>query len=269
MPAIDLARLNLQAARLAEHFSNPPAFVRELHEVLEFYTNRTMRPSQVAQKRGLPTHDTPPQVLRALERELLPLAEQLPHKGVLLVSELWKDGWLESRLLAARLTGMLPPAQAMPILGRLSDWLTTSTDQEIRRALLTDALARVRTENLEAFLLLVEDWLQSSRPLWQIWGFQALIPLLESPDFENLPIVFRILRPALLAASPHTQSDLQHCLLALARLSPIETSLYLQEILNQNPPDMCVRTLRRILPSLPVEIQNALRDRLRPQKTSV
>lgn len=268
MPAIDLARLNLQAAQLAEHFSNPPAFLRALHEMLEYYTNRTKRASQVAQKLSLPSHHTPPQVLRVIERELAPLAESAPQKGMLLINALWQDGWLESRLLAARLTGTLPPAEAMPILGRLSDWLTHSTDQEIRTALLTDALRRVRLENPEAFLLLLEEWFESSRLLWQLWGLQALLPLLEMPDFENLPTVFRILKPAILSASPNTQLALQTCLQALARLSPVETSLYLLEIIHQNPPETCLRTLRRILPALPVEVQNRLREALRPVRTT-
>ncbi len=263
MPAIDLARLKLQAARLAENFSNPPAFLRELHEVLEYYTNHTMRASLMAQKLSLPTYHTPAPVLRQIERELAPLAEQLPLKGVILANELWKDGSLESRLLAARLTGMLPPAEAMPILGRLSDWLAHSTDKEIRRALLTDAFARVRNENPEAFFILLEEWLKSPRSAWQVWGLQALLPLLESPDFENLPAVFRILRPAVLAAGPATQLDLQACLNALARLSVTETFFYLREILTGKPPALFIQTLRRMLPALPEELQANLRESLR------
>ncbi len=263
MPAIDLARLKLQAARLAENFSNPPAFLRELHEMLELYTNRTMRASQVAQRLSLPTYHTPPQVLRQIERELAPLAERLPLKGVTLVNELWKDGSLESRLLAARLTGMLPPAEAMPILGRLSDWLTHTTDKEIRRALLTDALARVRQENPEAFVLLLEEWLRSPRSTWQSWGLQALLPLLNDPHFENLPAVFRILRPALLAASPATQLDLQACLVALERLSPTETIVFLREVLSQSPPPILLRTMHRILGAFSLQLQVALRNILR------
>lgn len=263
MPAIDLARLKLQAARLAEDFSNPPAFLRGLHEVLELYTNRTMRTSQVAKRLSLPTYHTPPPVLRQIERELAPLAERLPLKGVALVNELWKDGSLETRLLAARLTGMLPPAEAMPILGRLPDWLTRSTDKQIRRALLTDAFARVRSENPEAFFILLEEWLKSPRSAWQVWGMQALLPLLESPEFENLPAVFRILRPAVLAAGPTTQLDLQACLAALARVSPTETSFYLREMLAGDPPALFLHTLRRMLPALPSELQASLRDPLR------
>jgi hypothetical protein len=158
---------------------------------------------------------------------------------------------------------MLPPAEAMPILGRLSDWLTHTTDKEIRRALLTDAFARVRNETPQAFFLLLEEWLKSPRSAWQVWGMQALLPLLNDPDFENLPAVFRILRPAVLAAGPATQLDLQACLKALARISLTETSFYLRETLADHPSALYLRTLRRMLPAFPEELQTSLRDLLR------
>lgn len=263
MPAIDLARLKTQSARLADNFSNHMVFLRELHDMLELYTNRTMRASQVVRRMSLPTYHTPAPVLRQIERDLAPLADRLPVKGAILASELWKDGSLESRLLAARLAGMLPPANAMPILGRLPDWLTQSTDKQVRQALLTDTFARIRRENPEAFFLLLEDWLKSPRANWQIWGMQALIPLLDEPDFQNLPAAFRILRPAVQAAGPMTQLDLQACLAALERVSLTETTVFLRDILNDAPSAMLLRTMQRILPAFSPELQSTLRDILR------
>jgi hypothetical protein len=263
MPAIDLARLKTQAARLAENFSNHPLFLRELHEMLDLYTNRTMRVSQVVKRLSLPTYHTPLPVLRQIERELAPLADRFPVKGVLLANELWKDGSLESRLLAARLTGMLPPSDAMPILGRLPEWLAQSTDKQVRQALLTDTFTRVRRENPDAFFLLLEEWLKSPRTAWQIWGMQALIPLLVDPGFQNLPAVFRILRPTIQAAGPTTQLELQACLAALERVSLTETTVYLRELLTNNPPSMLLRTMRRMLPAFSAELQSILRELLR------
>ncbi|MBI4731616.1 MAG: hypothetical protein HY781_05730 [Chloroflexi bacterium] len=263
MPAIDLARLKTQAARLADNFSNHMAFLSELHAMLDFYTNRTMRASQVARRLSLPTYHTPAPVLRQIERELAPVAERLPGKGVLLAVELWKDGSLESRLLAARLIGMIPPADATTLLARLPDWLAQTTDKEIRQALLTDSLARIRREIPEAFFLLLEEWLKSPRAAWQIWGMQALIPLLNDPGFQNLPAVLRILRPAVQAAGPTTQLELQACLVALERVSLTETTVFLRGLLSDHPPSMLLRTLRRVLPAFSPRLQTAMRDMLR------
>jgi hypothetical protein len=263
MPAIDLARLKSQAARLADSFSNHMAFLRELHELLELYTNRTMRASRVAKHLSLPTFHTPAPVLRQIERELTPLANQSPIKGVILAAELWKDASLESRLLAAHLIGMIPPSDAIPLLTRLPDWLTQSSDKAIHHALLTGSFTRIRRENPEAFFLLLEDWLNSPRASLQIWGMQALIPLLNDPNFENLPAVFRILRPSVLAAGPSTQMELQACVAALERISLTETIFYMRELFLSDHSPLFLRTLRRMLPAFSPELQTALRDMLR------
>jgi len=264
MPAINLARLKTQAARLVDNFSNPMAFLHELHEMLELYTNHTLRASQVVKRLSLPTYHTPMPVLRQIERELAPLANQLPAKGVTLAVELWKDGSLESRLLAARLLGSIPPAEAIPALTRLPEWLAQSTDKEIREALLTDALARLRRENPETLFLILENWLKTPRSaVLQIWGLQALVPILRDSHFENLPAVYRILRPAVRDAGPATQMELQACLAALEQVSPTETIVFLRGILNDSPTPMLLRTMRRILPGFSPELQSALREILR------
>jgi hypothetical protein len=263
MPAIDLARLKTQAALLTEQFGYPRGFVLALNELLDYYTNHTMRASLVARRLNVPTYYTPAPVLRLIERELAPMADSFPIEAVALVNAMWKSGSLETRLLAGRMLGYIPPAQAMPALVRLPDWLIQSPDKEIRQSLLTDTFARLRRENPEAFFALLEDWLKSPRSGLQVWGMQALLPLLNDPDFQNLPAVFRILRPAVRAAGPSTQIELQACLVALARISLTETLVFLREILAALPAPALVRTLRRSLPAFPAELQASLRELLR------
>ncbi len=263
MPAIDLARLKTQAALLTEQFGYPRGFVRALNELLDFYTNHTMRASLVARRLNVHTYHTPAPVLKLIERELAPLADSFPLEAVALVNAMWESGSLESRLLALRLLGAIPPAQAIPALTRLPDWLLQSTDQEIRQALLTDTFVRLRRENPEAFFALLEDWLKSPRSGLQLWGIQALVPLLNDPGFQNLPAVLRILRPAVRAAGPATQMDLQACLAALGRVSLTETLVFLREALAASPPPAMVRTLRRSLPAFSPDLQAGLRELLR------
>jgi hypothetical protein len=263
MPAIDFARLKTQAARLSEKFGEPAAFVRDLNELLDYYSNRTIRATQIVQRLSVPTYRTPRPVQRQIENELVALAETHPMEAVTLTKALWEAGSLESRLIAAHLLGSIPSAEAIPALIRLPVWLGQSTDKEIRAALLTDALARLRWENPDVFFILLESWLGSRRSALQIWGLQALIPLLQDPHFENLPAVFRILRPAVEAASPTTQLDLQACLAALEQVSLTETLAFLRNILADNPPPMLLRIIRRILPAFSPKLQTALLDILR------
>ena len=269
MPAIDLARLKIQAARLAEKFDEPQAFLLALNELLGYYNNRTIRAAQIAQRLSVPTFRTPRPVLRQIESELAVLAEKQPDEAITLSDTLWEADSLESRLLAAYLLGNLPSGRAISALTRLPARLNQSTDKEIRTALLTDALARLRRERPEAFFSLLEGWLASAQSALQIWGLQALIPLLQDPQFENLPAVFRSLRPAILAAGPAIQLDFQACVAALERVSLTETTAYLREIIRGNPEPLMLRIFRRILPGLSPELQEALRETLREQSNQV
>jgi hypothetical protein len=263
MPAIDLARLKLQAARLAEKFAEPETFLHDLNETLDLYNNRTLRAAQVVKRLSTPTYHTPRPVLRQIESELAPLTEKQAQEAINLIKVLWEANSLESRLLAAFLMGSIPSSQATPALTHLPAWLNQSADKEIRTALLTTALARLRREEPDTFFIILEGWLGSLRPILQIWGLQALIPLLQDPHFENLPAVFRILRPAIQAAGPMTQLDMQACLAAMERVSLTETVAFLREIIQNNPQPMMLRILRRILPGLSQELQAALRESLR------
>ena len=263
MPAINLARLKTQATRLSEKFGQPEAFIHDLNELLDFYTNRTIRAAQIAQRLSLPTYRTPAPVLRQIQAELEPLAGTRPIEAIALTYALWKAGSLESRLLAASLLGNIPPAQAIPALTRLPDWLAQSTDKEIRTALLTDAFGRLRRENPEALFILLENWLQSPRYSLQIWGLRALIPMLTDPHFENLPAAFRILKPVIRCAGPATQLELQACLATLGQVSLTETLAFLREIIGDNPAPLMLRTFSRILAGLSPELQSGLRDMLR------
>ncbi len=266
MPAINLARLKTQAARLSEKFTDPEAFLRALNELLDFYTNRTMRATQIAQQFSLPTYRTPAPVLRQIQREIEPLAETHPLDAIALTDALWNAGSLEARLLAAYLLGNIPLPQATPTLAQLASWLAQSTDKEIVTALLTDAFARLRREGSETLFLILEDWLKSPRFSMRVWGLRALIPVLIEPDFENLPAVFRILKPAVLSAGPTTQLELQACLVTLEQVSSTETLAFLREITSTNPSPLMLRTFRRILPGLPPKLQSGLREVLRNQE---
>jgi hypothetical protein len=265
MPAINLARLKIQAVRLSEKFNQPEAFIHDLNELLDFYTNRTIRATQIATRFSLPTYSTPAPVLRHIQAELVPLIENHPFEAFVLTDALWEAGSLESRLLAASLLGNIPLAQTMTTLENMPDRLAQSTDKEVRTALLTEGFARLRREDPEAFLFLLEEWLESPRNPLRVWGLQALIPMLTDPLFENLPTVFRILRPAIRSAGPGTQLELRDCLAALENVSPIETLAYLRETIRDNPPVLMLRTLQRILPGLPHDLHLGLKEMLRQQ----
>jgi hypothetical protein len=265
MPAIDLARLKKQAIHLADLFDQPGEFVRELHATLDFYVNRTLRASQaVAPVSVLNTYRTSPVVLRHIETELGPLADKHPRETLELADLLWDEAWLETRLLAAFLLSRLPP-QEETLLARLTAWTQQVRDPNVRAALLTISLTRLRRETPERFLSLVGEWFHPARTRYWSNGIQALIPLLRDPEFHNLPPVFTLVEPVIENASSTLQNDLTDLLLALYKASPTETTYLLRQVLTRSQNPSTAVLMRRISPSFPPELSASLRELLRPR----
>jgi len=265
MPAIDLARLKKQTARLADLFDQPSAFLREVREILEFYVNRSLRSQGVAPSSVLPTYRTPTVVLRQMETELGPIAEKRPIQALELADALWDEGWLETRLLAAILLGRIPP-QEERLLARLTAWTQAVRDPSVRAALLTTSLTRLRKETPDLFLVLVKEWLHPARQRMWSNGVQALVPLISSPDFDNLPPIFEVVEPILRVSPPTLQFDLQELIIALFEASPDETTYFIQQILKETKSRLPAVALRRMSPELPPELQASLREMLRRTK---
>ena len=261
MPAIDLARLKKQTAQLADLFDQPALFLREHREVLDFYVNRSLRSQGVAPSSVLPTYRTPVVVLRQIETELGPVAERQPIQALELADALWDEGWLETRLLAAFLLGRIPP-QEERLLARLTAWTQAVRDPSVRAALLTTSLTRLRRETPDLFLVLVKEWLHPARQRMWSNGIQALVPLISSPDFDNLPPIFEIIEPIIRAAPATLQFDLQELIIMLYEESPDETTYFIQQILKSTKSPMLAVALRRMSPEFPVELQSSLREML-------
>jgi hypothetical protein len=266
MPAIDLARLKKQTAKLADVFGEPGMFLRELQEILDFYVNRSLRSQSVAPSSVLPTYRTPVVVLRQIEKEIGPVAEQQPILALELADALWDEGWLETRLLAAFLLGRIPP-QEERLLARLTAWTQAVRDPEVRAALLTTSLTRLRRETPDLFLVLVREWLHPARQRMWSNGVQALVPLISSPEFDNLPPIFEIVEPILKASPATLQYDLQELIITLYEASPDETTYFLQQILKGTKSPLPAVALRRMAPELPTELQSSLREMIRETKT--
>ena len=265
MPAIDLARLKKQTAHLADLFDQPADFLREHREVLDHYVNRTLRSQGVAPSSVLPTYRTPTVVLRHIENELGPIAEKRPIHALELADALWDEGWLETRLLAAYLLGRIPP-QEERLLARLTAWTQAVRDPSVRAALLTTSLTRLRKETPNLFLILVKEWLHPARQRMWSNGVQALVPLITSSDFDNLPPIFEIVEPILKASPATLQSDLKELLSALYEASPDETIHFIQQILKETKNTLTATALRRMAPELPHELALSIRETLRQKR---
>lgn len=265
MPAIDLARLRKQAARLADFFFLPDEFMKHLREILDFYVNYTLRTKEnISPGSNLKTYRTPSAVLTHIENEIKNVAEANPHFALELADILWDEGALETRLLAAFLLGRIPP-QEQRLLPRITAWTQQIRDPNVRSALLTTSLSRMRKESPGQFLILVREYLHPERSRSWSNGIQALIPMIGETNDKNLPAILDIVEPIIEEAPSTLQNDLSDLIVSLYRASANETTFMLKHVLSKTENPMTVITLRRISLNFPPTLQNELKDLLRPQ----
>jgi hypothetical protein len=268
MPAIDLARLRKQANRLADFFFLPDEFMKHLREILEFYVNHTLRTKEnVAPGSNLKTYRTPPAVLTQIENELRTVAEANPEFALELADILWDEGALETRLLAAFLLGRIPP-QEERLLPRLTAWTQQVRDPNVRYALLSTSLTRMRKETPDQFFNLIREYLHPARARTWSNGIQALLPMIADAANTNLPPIFDMVEPIIEEAPSTLQNDLIDLIVALYRASSNETTFLLKHILSNTQNPMTAITLRRIATSFPPRLQTELRDLLRAKPLS-
>jgi len=263
MPAINLTKLKQQSAELVNLFDRPDAFLKQFKEILEFYTNRTLRINQVIQRSNLPTYNIPRPVLFQIENAIEKLGDQFPEAAINLTKSLWEAYYYEAQLLSAFILGTIPPALAMSLLTSLPEKLYETKDQGIKNALLTSSLARLRNENPQTLMLLIKEWLNAPGPKTQTWGLFAFLPLVQQLGYDDLPQVFEILRPAIAGVTPITQTDIQACINTTYRISPVETIHYLTDIFQNTKDQQALRMFMRIIRGLPAEAQKNLLPLLR------
>jgi hypothetical protein len=267
MPAVDIARLKTQAVVLVEKFDQPADFLKGLHEVLDLYADRTLRVGVVAAPVSvLPAYRVPQSVLRQIEMELGALAMAFPEQAMALTEALWKEGYLETRLLAAALLGRIHPETGL-LLERITTWVSRTRDHQLRLALLTISLARLRRESPSRFLQLMRGWFDPATPKMWANAIHALIPLLQDPTYQNLPPIYNLLSPVLKDFPSILYNELVDLINALYGASPVETTHFLRQVITASSSPQTPVILRRILPKLPAGLQPTILELVR-QKTS-
>jgi hypothetical protein len=264
MPAIQPARLKQQAALVVEHFADPPAFIRSLHHLLDFYADRAHRPGQAGKPGPLiESYKVRPPVLRQILQELIPLAQENPSAGLDLCDALWVEPYLELRLLAAMLLGQIPADPPETITRRVNAWLRTDLELQMIEAVLAYGFARLRQDDPQTIIKLIQNWMSGADAFHTQLGLHALRPLIEDRQFENLPAFFRLIQPLARQTPSGLRPDLLDVLIALAHRSPSETAYFLRQTLESPNAVDTAWLIRQTLAEFPPETQTSLRSALR------
>jgi hypothetical protein len=260
VPAIQPSLLRQQAMLLAENFDNPSAYKHSLHYLLEFYAERSRHPGQAGKPAPIITaYKVHPPVLRSILQELEPPAIENPEQGLMLCDSLWEEPYLEFRLLAAMLLGKIPPRPPQIIITRLNSWLSPDLEFFLIESLMKFSLILLRKEQPKALMQLISEWLEQKNPFYIQLGLRAILPLIREPEFENVPVFFRLIQPIMSNVPTGLRPDLLDVLAALAERSPQETAFFLQQCLNLPDAQDTPWLIRQSINHFPVEIQNFLR----------
>lgn len=264
MPAAELIRLRQQINQLILSFQEPAAFCRLLRDLLELYAHHSYRPGQAIQPQLLlPTYRVPPLVLRQLSLELGKTCQEQPQQALAVVAAMWKEVYLEPRLLATMMLGSIPIQSAMPgVLNLLHAWATGSENIRLINALMENGTQQLRHAAPERLLELIDLWLADPNPAQQAVGIQAVMALVNDRSFENLPAIFRLIGPPIQNLNPRLQVDLQAVLHALIQRSPTETAYFLRQALSLSVGTGTARMIRRMLPEFDSAQQASLRAAL-------
>lgn len=270
MPAIQPARLKRQSALLVEQFINPAAFIRSLHHLLEFYADRVHRPGQAGEPSPLiEAYRVKPPILRQILMDLEPLAKEKPDQALELCDQLWEQPYLEFRQLSASLLGMIPPSSSAAILERVRGWIRQDTEDHLIDIIILHGLENLRKEDPHSIYRLINEWMASNEVQYQKIGLRTMLPLVQDPDIENLPIFFNLIQPFARSLPSSISPDLIDIVEVLARRSPKETAYFLRQTLSfPNSPDT-PWLIRHVIRVFPTEIQSSLRKALKEKKEGV
>ncbi len=277
MAAIVLTRLRMQLAALMDLYQQPSRFLRELRDLLEFYDDRAFRRAQTGQIEPLtPHYHVPIQVIRYLQIELERLIKFAPQSSLSLADVLWKDEVLEVRQLGVFIISRMPVSPSpitesaggelsRQVVERILSWARPEEEFEALKSLLVDGTRRLRQERPEQWTALASDWLSSEAVAIQAMGLRGLSALVEDAEFENLPVIFRLISPLAQNIRPGTPAlfhELSGVLAALGRRTPTETVFFLRQMLPIAAQPVFPRLVRRLMPLFTPEQQVGLKASL-------
>lgn len=263
MPTIQPQRLKQQAAELSKNYSDPEQFVRVLDALLSQYAERTIRPGQVGEPSTLlQKYGVPPPTLRYILLAVSPYAQSDPVRILILCDRLWKVPNLEFRSLAIGILGKISADQANQVVIRVKNWSQEESDRRLILNALDNGLSTVRKFHSELVLVMIQDWLNEPDLARQKLGLMGLLSLVSDPDFENLPIFFKLLTPVIVHIKAELRPELLDIMLVLARRSPRETAYFLQELLLIPGCLPAGWLARQLIPHLPETVATTVRQAL-------
>jgi len=265
MPAIEFSRLRTKIELLSKVYHQPEQFLKDLQDLYFFYSDLTFQTgkSNAANVNALQTYRTPVIINRELERLLRPRAIAEPEETLNIIDQLWQTRFLEPCQLAASLLGDLPIQSADAVLERIQTWSLSGEKAELLDMLHAKATETIRREAPALWINTLRAWTKTQDPVLRKFGVLGLVPMLNDPDFDNLPTIFDFLQPIIAATDPHLAVTLLSIIEQLAQKSEPETVYFLKQIIRDSAKSDLPRFIRRAMPSFSEAAQLSLKNCLK------
>ena len=260
MPAILPARLKVKVNQLVEKIAQPEEFTNALKDILDYYSDRVRKPGRIPSQTSLmDSFQVPKQVTRQIETRLSKQLAGEPEIALALADSLWREDWLECRILALRILGWVPPDPPQKILDRLIFWGEQREEDHVLDGVFAEGLAGLWIGTPEIFFDLIESWLTSSQIKDQKLGLRIIPILVQNKDFHNLPKILSLLTPFVEQVGVIPNPNLVISLRESAKRSPKETSYFLQRIRAISENQLINGLIRQIIKEFPSTIRDELR----------
>ncbi|NIS79974.1 MAG: hypothetical protein GTO14_07160 [Anaerolineales bacterium] len=231
MAAVNPARLNTQVGELLACLHDPVALRRECLEILDFYADRTRRPSvSSSADDAVRIFRVPRPVIRALGTGLKTRVIERPDLAYAAASALWEAGYRETRQLACVILGAYRQSE---IADWVTDWVPSCEDRVALAELARVGLQGWRANDVAMFLSKVAEWLESSSLRMRVFSLQALDAAAHDEDFDELPTVFRLITGRVATSQGREKRSLYSLVNTLATRSPPETARFLIDEINR------------------------------------
>lgn len=268
MPAIQLSRLREVLDRLFSLIDQPEQFHRALADFLEQQADHAYRAGEnIPTRPRTPAYHIPPLIIRQLELVFTDACKRQPDAMFPIADHLWQDPHLELRQMAAHILGQMPSSHIQGVTERLKTWVLTCDDRSIFITLLERATVTLRRDSPLEMVALLEGWLQETDHSHLRIGLRVIEWLVQDPQFENLPALFRLLSPLVKNPTTPIFNDLARALQAMARRTGGEMTFFLRQMLASSSNPSTARLARQVLPELSEPQQQILRASLRNQNS--
>lgn len=249
MPAVDPARFSRELESLTRLVEDPEAATRACLNLLDFYADRTRRPTLTSAADLARKFGAPAPVVRQLSRHFAKAANGLPDAGDRLADALWETEFRETRLAAAAIfegrTDERVPAW-------VEEHARECTDRVVLGALAGQSIQSWRAAHPNAFLERAWSWIDTSDSRLSTVAILALGEAVSQPEFPLGPKLYQGLESRFDQLAPLSRRTLGDLLRKLASRSPAETAQMLKYHLKHGASKRSLAAAVRVaLPSFP------------------